>query len=82
MGVDQGALDFVLDNNFKCGGFCSKGRVNKKGTIPKKYPLVEIESEEYFDRTQKNVVESDEALIISYSIEIKKGMLDAIKSCK
>ena len=25
-GADQGALDFAIDYNFECGGYCPKGR--------------------------------------------------------
>lgn len=54
-GVDQGALDFALDNNIDCGGFCTNGRKCELGMIPFRYPLIEIESDKYIDRTGKNI---------------------------
>lgn len=81
-GVDQGALDFALDSNFECGGFCAKGRKSEMGIIPYKYPLTEIDSEEYIERTRKNVIESDGTLILRDSVEMKEGTLETIKFCK
>ena len=81
-GVDQGALDFAIDSNFECGGYCPKGRKSEKGIIPFKYLVTEIESEEYIDRTRKNIIESDGTLIIRDSVEIIEGTLDTIKFCK
>lgn len=81
-GVDQGALDFALDSNFECGGYCTKGRKSELGTIPYKYPLTEIESEEYVDRTRKNVIESDGTVILKDSVKMKEGTLETIKFCK
>ena len=81
-GVDQGALDFALDQNLKCGGYCPKGRKSEKGTIPYRYPVTEIESEEYFERTKRNIVESDGTLILKDKIEIRNGVLDTVNLCK
>lgn len=80
-GVDQGALDFALDNNFECGGYCPKGRLSEKGTIPFKYPLIELESEDYEDRTRKNVLESDGTLVIKDEKELNEGTEETIKFC-
>jgi len=81
-GVDQGALDFALDHGFECGGYCPKGRKSEKGTIPYRYPVSEIESEEYIDRTKKNVLESDGTLILMDETELQNGVLDTINLCK
>lgn len=81
-GVDQGALDFALDYNFDCGGYCPKGRKSEKGTIPFKYPMVEIESEKEEDRTRKNVLESDATIIVEDETELQNGTLETIKYCK
>ncbi len=80
-GVDQGALDFALDHGFECGGFCPRGRKSERGTIPYRYPVSEIESEEYTDRTKKNVLESDGTLIIRDSTEAQGGVLDTMNLC-
>ena len=80
-GVDQGALDFALDHGYECGGFCPRGRKSEKGIIPYRYPVSEIESEEYFDRTKKNILESDGTLIIRDVVDIQGGVLDAVHLC-
>ncbi|MBI9053864.1 MAG: putative molybdenum carrier protein [Bacteroidales bacterium] len=81
-GVDQGALDFALDYNFDCGGFCPKGRLCEMGIIPFKYPLIEIDSEDFVERTRKNVLESDASIIVKDESEFKDGTLNAIMFCK
>jgi len=81
-GADQGALDFALDYNFDCGGFCPKGRKCEKGTIPFKYPLIEIDSEDFKKRTRKNVLESDGTIIVKDESEFNEGTLNTIKFCK
>ena len=81
-GVDQGALDFALDNDFDCGGYCPRGRKCEMGTIPFRYPVIEIESEEYIERTQKNVIESDGTLIIKDENELDEGTRETIRICK
>ncbi len=80
-GVDQGALDFALDHGYECGGFCPRGRKSEKGIIPYRYPVSEIESEEYIDRTKRNILESDGTLVIRDTIEIQGGVLDTIQLC-
>lgn len=70
-GVDQGALDFALDNGIECGGFCPKGRKCETGKIPDRYPLIELEGYNYKTRTRKNIQESDGTLIL-----LKEGKID------
>ncbi|MDY6801271.1 MAG: putative molybdenum carrier protein [Bacteroidota bacterium] len=81
-GVDTGALDFALDNHFPCGGYCPQDRKNENGKIPLKYPLTEINSNNYIDRTLRNVIESDGTLIIKDKLPLKKGSVDTIALCK
>ncbi|MFC2152429.1 putative molybdenum carrier protein [Bacteroidota bacterium] len=81
-GVDQGALDFALDLHFECGGHCPKGRKSEMGIIPFRYPVVEIESEEYIDRTRKNIIESDGTLVIKDQNDFGEGTLEAIGLCE
>lgn len=81
-GADQGALNFALDYNFKCGGYCPKGRKSEKGTIPFKYPLTELETDDCLERTRKNVIESDGTIIVKDEFDLQEGTLNAIKFCK
>ena len=71
-GVDRGALDAALDANVDCGGWCPSGRLAEDGEIPEKYPLEELESRSYKDRTLKNVVDSD-GTVIFYFGELEGG---------
>jgi len=62
-GVDRAALDFALENNINCFGWCPKGRMAEDGIIPLSYPLKETASSHYKVRTRKNVEESQGLLV-------------------
>ena len=64
-GVDRAALDAAMDAGIPIGGYCPKGRIAEDGTIPDKYPLIEMESPGSHYRTEKNVIESDGTLILN-----------------
>ena len=64
--MDRGALDAALDAGIDCGGTCPSGRKAEDGIIPEKYPLTELDSTVYSDRTRKNVIDSDATLIIHF----------------
>ena len=65
-GVDRGALDAALETGIKCGGTCPAGRKAEDGVIPEIYPLTELASNVYSDRTRQNVSDSDATLIIHF----------------
>lgn len=65
-GVDRGALDALLKTDFSVGGWCPKGRRAEDGIIPDRYPLRELDSGAYADRTLANVRDSDATLIIHF----------------
>lgn len=71
-GVDRAALDFALQNNISCGGWCPEGRMAEDGIIPSKYPLKETNSDEVSVRTYKNIEWADGTLII-HSTQIDQG---------
>jgi len=77
-GVDRAALDFALNNNIICGGWCPKERLAEDGRIPDKYPLQEATSKSYSWRTELNVRDSDATLVIS-SGKIRNGTELTIK---
>jgi hypothetical protein len=64
-GVDCGALDAALAFEVECGGWCPAGRLAEDGTIPKRYPVMELPNSGYAERTARNVADSDGTLIIS-----------------
>jgi hypothetical protein len=64
-GVDRAGLDAALQAGIPIGGYCAKGRGAEDGTIPDRYPMIELESPESSYRTEKNVIESDGTLILN-----------------
>ena len=65
-GVDRGALDAALEAGIDCGGTCPAGRKAEDGIIPAIYPLSELTSTVYSDRTRQNVLDSDATLILHF----------------
>jgi hypothetical protein len=64
-GVDRAALDVAMALNIPCGGWCPLGRRAEDGRISERYPLIEMASPAYSDRTVQNVSESDGTLILT-----------------
>ena len=92
-GVDRAALDAAMLLEFEYGGWCPKGRLDEKGTIPEKYKnLKEVsgefkaDKENYDARTKKNIEDSDATLIFAPQIplpeKIKDGTLLTIEYAK
>lgn len=72
-GADRAAFDFALENNIEIGGFVPKNRCAEDGRISDKYKnLIETETEDYAERTEQNVKNSDATLILSHG-ELKGG---------
>ena len=63
-GVDLASLDVAIELGFKHGGYCPKGRQSEDGIIPPKYILSETETDDYLERTLRNVQLSDGTLIL------------------
>ncbi len=64
-GVDRAALDVAISLGIACGGWCPLGRRAEDGRISERYPLHEMASPAYSDRTVQNVAESDGTLILT-----------------
>jgi hypothetical protein len=65
-GADRAALDAALTAGTPCGGWCPRGRRAEDGVIPQRYPLAELVSPHYPDRTLRNVQESDATVILAF----------------
>ena len=64
-GVDRAALDSALFAGLDCGGWCPLGRRAEDGVLDPRYPLEETPSEDYEQRTEWNVRDSDGTLILA-----------------
>jgi hypothetical protein len=64
-GVDRAALDAARQLGLPCGGWCPRGRRAEDGTIASCYPLRETPSEDYAQRTEWNVRDSDATLVLT-----------------
>jgi len=65
-GADRGALDAAIELGIEHGGFCPRGRLAEDGTIPERYRLTETATEEYSERTEKNVLAAQATVVFSH----------------
>jgi hypothetical protein len=79
-GVDRAALDVALKYGIECGGWCPVGRLDEFGRIPDRYPLQELESGGFTERTLQNVKDSDGTVII-YSSKLGGGTEQTVCFC-
>src|SRR5438132_9759618 len=79
-GVDRAALDAALKHGVDCGGWCPAGRIDERGKIPERYPLQELESGGFSERTRQNVRDSDGTVII-YSKKLSGGSEQTLQFC-
>jgi hypothetical protein len=64
-GVDRAALDAAQAAGLACGGWCPRGRKAEDGAIAASYPLHETPSDDYAERTEWNVRDSDATLVLT-----------------
>ncbi|MDW7771672.1 MAG: putative molybdenum carrier protein [Desulfobulbaceae bacterium] len=65
-GADRAALDAAILLGIPHGGWLPRGRKTEDGPLPRRYALKELDTDNYRLRTEKNVVESDGTLIVSF----------------
>lgn len=80
-GADRAALDAAMKFEIEVGGFCPRGRKAEDGTIPAKYPLIELESSSYPDRTKQNILAADFTLILNWN-KLSGGTAKTIDFCR
>ena len=73
-GVDRAALDIAIQLDIPHGGWCPRGRRAEDGIIDGRYHLKETVSEDYAQRTEFNVRDSDGTLILNIG-ELSGGTL-------
>ena len=64
-GVDRAALDAAAAAGLARGGWCPRGRRAEDGPIDAAYPLQETPSDDYAERTEWNVRDSDGTLVLT-----------------
>lgn len=72
-GADWAALDFAILYNLPHGGWCPKGRLAENGTIDERFNLKETPSDDYLQRTEWNVRDSDGTVIFSIGPTLTGG---------
>ena len=79
-GVDRAALDVALRQGSDCGGWCPAGRLDEFGKIPNHYPVQELKSGGFTERTLQNVEDSDGTVVI-YSDHLRGGTGQTVRFC-
>ena len=72
-GADRAALDWALRRGVAHGGWCPRGRRAEDGPIPTRYALRETDTDDYRERTERNVREADATVILSLDRELTGG---------
>jgi len=79
-GVDRAALDVALKHGIEGGGWCPAGRRDEFGRIPDRYPVKELESSGFSERTLQNVKDSDGTVIV-YPSKLSGGTEQTVRFC-
>ncbi|MGA9176677.1 MAG: putative molybdenum carrier protein, partial [Desulfobacterales bacterium] len=64
--ADQAALDIAIKLGIAHGGWIPKGRITETGTLPERFKLEEMSSENYSECIRQNVMDATGTLILSY----------------
>lgn len=64
-----------MATGYRATGWCPAGRRAEDGEIPAIYPLEETESDEYGERTRRNVLDSDGTLVLAWGAPTGGAML-------
>ncbi len=80
-GVDRAGLDVAIALNLAHGGWCPSGRLSEDGTIPSRYEMSEMETNDYPSRTKQNVIDSDATLIL-YEGRLSSGTMLTWRTCQ
>ena len=78
-GADRAALDVAIRRGLQHGGWCPRGRKAEDGPIGEEYQLNETPSDDYIQRTECNVRDSDGTVVFTLSSEVTGGSLSTIE---
>jgi len=79
-GVDRAALEVAPKHGIESGGWCPTGRLDEFGRIPDRYPVRELESGGFTERTLQNIKDSDGTVII-YPGKLSGGTEQTVHFC-
>jgi len=72
-GADRSALDWAISQGVPHGGWCPRGRKAEDAVIPNCYQLQETETDDYAERTERNVMDSDGTVIFTVDRALVAG---------
>ena len=78
--MDRAALDVAPKHGIESGGWCPTGRLDEFGRIPDRYPVRELESGGFTERTLQNIKDSDGTVII-YPGKLSGGTEQTVHFC-
>jgi hypothetical protein len=64
--ADQAALDIAIKLRIPHGGWTPKGRITETGSLPERFKLQKMQTDDYSECIKQNVIDSMGTLIISY----------------
>ncbi|MDJ0819025.1 MAG: putative molybdenum carrier protein [Desulfobacterales bacterium] len=65
-GVEIAALDAAIRLEIPHEGWCYRNRKTDTGVLPSHYNVKEIENPSYFERLEKNIIDSDGTVVLTY----------------
>jgi hypothetical protein len=65
-GVELAALDAAIKLDIPHAGWAYKGRKTEDGILPEQYNVKEIDNPSYFERLEKNIIDSEGTVILTY----------------
>ena len=65
-GVELAALDAAIRLDIPHEGWCYRNRKTDAGVLPEHYNVKEIENPSYFKRLEKNIIDSDGTVVLTY----------------
>jgi len=82
-GVELAALDAAIRLNIPHGGWCYRNRKTDGGVLPEHYNVKEIENPSYFERLEKNVIDSEGTVVLTYGQMVvgSKAVKDVADKC-
>ena len=65
-GVELAALDAAIRLDIPHAGWCYRNRKTDGGVLPEQYNVREIKNPSYFERLEKNIIDSGGTVVLTY----------------